>query len=336
MQNNFIFFVVKIFSWSPFCRISDDRFFGEIRRGETQKHNLRISLFSFNMGKWILHLFTYNFTNMKPKFLFVLNLSKVHIYPDLNRLGANYNVYENELKQITEQEKLSIQKDALAHKVTQIETVKNQTFNKFLAYLSISVFILPLYSAQFNKIYSIESIYKKTFIIILAYLFINLIYFFYKFIKVKSVERVTFNSIRSSQDPLITFILMLYYEWRSMVQESTYQVTLIKNIEKYIMAIISWSLIILFVYNIIQYNEEFHKIEQKSVPIEKSVTNIIHMKSANSFKDFLKNNNKTIVELEKALLDNRYEKILVVSNNKNVNYKKTMELINIYNVHTSK
>ena len=331
MLNKLSFIIIKILSYSPIFRITDDRLFGEVRKEFTDKENIRISLFSINIGDRIIHFFTYRFSDKKFKPFYILSLSKVHPFPNLKDINKSYDEYKDELSKIS-QEKYLTHKETLMHKISQIEAVKNKTFNKFLAYISIIAFILPLFSAQFTKLYSIEKSYQKIFVFYVIYLFINLICFIYKFIKVQGINRVTFRSIRRSPEPLMEFVLLLYYEWKTLTQESTFQVTIIKNIEKYMTAIIIWCIAFISIYNLDQYISENYHLNHKPMHVQNTNSNFIHLKDSNSLKEFLKDNNQQLDQIKEGLLENKYVKVVVLSDNQNNNYKKLLEFLHTYNI----
>lgn len=254
LDSRIVLSIIKFFSYMPLLTFSDDRYFGEIRKSQIVYNHLRFSIFSVKLGVRSYYLITWTKTN-KIKLFFSQNLYMVQKYPDEDRLNNIYDKYESELKLlgINNEDTKLIHKEALQYKISETEQIKNSTFNKFLAYLALIVFIIPLFSDYFENIYKYKEVYQLIFIVFIVYQCINLMMLSYSFIKVKSVDRVTFTSIRKSQKALDHFILMLFYEWRSQEQEKTMQVSLIKNIEKYIVSIVLSCFFLLIVHNVIHY-----------------------------------------------------------------------------------
>lgn len=247
-----VLIIIKFLSYMPLLTFSDDRYFGEIRKSQIDCNHLRFSIFSIKLGVRSYYLLTWTKTN-KIRLFFSQNLYMVQNYPDEVSLDNTYDEYKSELLDNNNEDAKLIHKEALQYKISETEQIKNSTFNKFLAYLALIVFIIPLFSDYFENIYKYKKVYQLIFIIFILYQCINIMILSYSFIKVKSVPRVTFKSIRKSEKTLDDFILMLFYEWRSQEQEKTMQVSLIKNIEKYIVSIVLSCFFLLIVHNVIHY-----------------------------------------------------------------------------------
>ncbi|MEK4640039.1 hypothetical protein NST14_28345 [Bacillus sp. FSL W8-0519] len=324
------YFSIKLLSYSPLLRFTDDTTFGEITETITK---LRFSLISFNTGQWIFHFLTTIKDNNTRTFNYfkILKLKEVQNLPDLNAIDTKYNNYEIYVNTLSDEDCV-IHKDALQYKLSQIEARKNKAFNKYLAYIAIVALILPLYASFFNKLYDLKDYYTVIFTIILLYSSFNLLLFISSFIKIKNAPRVTFRSIRNSSAPAKALTLALYYDWLVSDEESTVQVTIIKNIEKYMLTIISISLLFLVTFNIVEYTK---KSTVKNSVVEKSKDNhseMLTLDTSSDPKQFLYINKDVFAKIENTLLKNNVTKVIIVYNKSkmNDNYQRILNLINTY------
>lgn len=325
-MNKNLFICLKFLSWIPFFRATDDSNFGDMKRNSIIV-NLRFSLISFNLGKRIYHFITLKNLTLKP--FYVLNLDNVSKYDSI--IESNGDMYDQYKVEIYTKENHNPvpEKEYLLHKITQIETSRNKTFNKFLAYIAIFALILPLYGSKITNISQYINTYKIIFLIVLIYIFINFSLFLYAFISVKKIKRTRFRSIRNSQNPSIELNSSLYYELLNLETESTYFVTIIKNIEKYIISFIVWSLLILVILN---GEEFFKKMDSDNELNVNQRNNLISFQITTNFNDFIKTNNSGLMEIQDGLLKNKYEKIIVVTNlEKNNISSKLLTLLELYN-----
>ncbi|HFK1531036.1 TPA: hypothetical protein ACGXM6_004851 [Bacillus cereus] len=326
LMTNLKYFLIKILSYSFFLRFTDDTNFGTITKNSQE---FRISLISFNVGQWIFYIITIKKDNGRWKFncFKILKLKDIQDLPDLIVIDRKYNNYESSLTS----QNYDIHREALQYKISQLEDQKNKSFNKYLAYIAIIALIIPLYSSYLIKLYNLNEIYLTVFSIALLYSFINLLLFIYSFIKIKATPRKKFSFIRQSSDATKAQTLTLYYDWLVLNDESTEQVTIIKNIEKYMIAIISISIVFVGIINAVEYKE---KSSGKKTIIEKSIDNnseIFHFDISGG-SEFLYNNKESFSKIESRLLKNKDLKIIIIynKNNINANYQRILNLINTY------
>lgn len=333
-MNRFLYCIFKILSYSPVLRITDDSKFNEITKKSTK---LRISLFSFNLGIRSCYFFTYNFSTKKKSLKFILNLYDVLEYD--KRIKKNGDDYDNYLKELSSKpsskrnnklnEKILIEKEYILYKISEEMSIKNKTFNKFLAYLAIIALIIPLYASKLTNILSYAGIfgYKIIFAILLIYCFINLVCLIYSFIKIKEFERTKFSSLRKDKHPSVLNNALLYYEMKNKNVESNMEVSIIKNLEKYVFFIIIISSIILITSNV-----ETWKVKDKKhygEEIKASENKSILLKSELSINRFIKTNKEKINVINNSILSGKYEKVLIITNKKNhlqTDLKKLFEL----------
>lgn len=327
LKSKILLFLCKLLSYSPILRITDDLRFGEIKNCSLER--LRISLLSFNLGKRIIHLFTYCIKDKEIKIVKIINLEKVCNYPN-DKADEAYDSYKKEIKTVSDDNVL-VHKETLMYKINQLEVTKNKTFNKYVAYIAIIALILPLYGTQLSKLYNFIGTYKALFLIALVYVLVNLLLFFNDFIKVRGYSRTLFSSIRKSDTPLKEFTESLYYEWLTIKSESNFQVTLIKNVEKYMIGFVMISVLLLASHTIEKYITKV----QSSIDLPNSISStssaIIHLSESQSDSDFMKTNNLELTSLKDRLLYKNIDKLIILYNKKNSSFVALIKFLDIYN-----
>lgn len=319
-----LFYIMKVLSWSPFFRISDD---SNYNRLDFNWEKLRVSFLSITLGIWSFYLLSWT-KDSKLKFFSKLNLKRVQ---DLNDNSKNYDIqYEKYLEELTDSEKHSknklIEKEFLLRRLNEIEIQNSKVFNKFLAYIAILVFLIPLYANKITQLTPYILTYKIIFILIMVYSVLNILFISYEFLKVKGIRKVTFNEIRTSGENVEeNFIAILFYEWKHRNKESRLEVSLIKNLEKFM-----WILVVLSLCIVVISNLESKTIQFKSQEI-KSSQNLINfsLETKTSAYDFFEINNHKIKIVIDSILDEKYNKVIVISNNSHIN-EKISELLSLY------
>lgn len=325
LKNKILLFLCKLLSYSPIFRITDDSRFGEIKNSSLGQ--LRISFFSFNLGKRIFYLFTYCLKTKELKIGKIINLEKVCNYPN-DLANAAYDSYKKEIETV-DVDKVSIHKETLMYKINQLEATKNKTFNKYVAYIAIIALILPLYGAQLSKIHNFIGNYKVIFLIALVYVLVNLLLFFNDFMKVRGYSRTLFDSVRKSDSPLKEFTELLYYEWLTIQSENNFKVTLIKNIEKYMIGFVIISVLLLASHTTEKYMAKSHG----SIDIQNNISSsssVIHLSESQSDSDFIKINDLELTSLKNQLLYNNIDKLIILYNEKTTSYSVLKRFLNMY------
>lgn len=338
-----IYILYKLLSFSPLLNVSDDNFFGKVTKNST---NIRFSLFSFNLGQSIIYLFSFrkinNTNNNRISFeIFkVLKLKEVQNLPNLNEIKRKYNGFERHLN--FNVNNYDVYKETLLYKITQVEARKSKSFNKYLAYIAIIAFIIPLYSSQFAKFYSLNNFYKVFFLIPLLYLFCNLLLFVFAIIRIETVNRTRFNFIRNSQNPLKAMNLALYYDWLVLEDESTVQTSIIKNIEKYMICIAIWSILLIMTLNVVQYVENNQMGEKGEYVTFKgrnitSTSEVFYLDTQTNSMEFLKENEKFFSQTKSDLLESKIDKIILIKNKgvENQQYYRILNFINTYDINNT-
>lgn len=335
-MNRDIYIFFKFLSFLPILRVTDDSNFGEIKMN-SKKENLRFSLISFNIGKKIIHLVTFNnFEINRPMFrwLTIIQLNIVSKFEELiEKNGDKYDEYKVELDS-KDSDKVESEKEYILHKISQTESSRNKTFNKFLAYIAIFALILPVYIPKITSMTSYFRSYKAVISVVLIYLFLNFVLFITEFIKVRKIKRTLFSSIRNSSIPTKELNASLYYEWLNIEAEGNYDVSLIKNMEKYMLALIAWSTLIMVILNsegVINHIFDNPEINLKHQNNRDS--KLVSFKSTENegINTFLKKNNTEISKIQAGLIENEYSSVIIVSNKENELNSKLLNLIRLYN-----
>lgn len=308
--------------------MTDDTRFGQINSKSLQR--LRISLISFNFGKKLIHLLTFCFKTKELKLVKIIDLERICKYPDEEKASNAWELYKEEIKEASD-ETILLQKEALTYKIYQLETTKNRTFNKYVAYIAIVALVLPLYESELSKLYEYFKNYKIVFVIGLVYTLINLLFFFNEFMKVRGYSRTTFNSVRKSKTPLKELTESIYYEWFTIKSETEFQVTLIKNIEKYMKSFVVISILLLVSNNFEKYLEKGSGNKVIISNNDNSLTTLTHLyDESKSNEDFLRMNDLELTKLKSKLLYNNIDKIIIISNEKTSNYKTLVNFLEMY------
>lgn len=313
-MNNCLYYIFKILSYSPLFRVTDDDRFNEITKNHSK---LRLSLLSFNLGIKSYHIISYNFSEQNFKFLFVLNLyDVVNYYEKIVKNGDDYDDYLKELSKEGDKNK-SIEKEFILYKISEEMNTKNRTFNKFLAYLAIIALIIPLYASKLTNLtsYTGKLPYKIIFAILLIYCFVNLLYLMHSFIRIKGYKRTLFNSLRKSKQPDSLVNALLYYEMKNKAVESNMEISIIKNLEKYIILIISISSLVLIFSNIETWksNNEKHYVEKNKSSEYRSIL----LNSEVNSNMFIKANKDKIEDVNNDIISGEFKKVLIISNDNN-------------------
>jgi len=312
-MNKYVFYIFKILSYSPLFRITDDDRFNEVTKKSTK---LRISLLSFNLGVKSYHFISWILLNHEKSGIFILNLYDVMEYDErINKNGDDYDDYLKELNTKTNEKRL-IEKEYILYKISEETNIKNKTFNKFLAYLAIIALIIPLYASKLTNLasYTGQLSYKIIFSILLIYCFTNLVCLIHSFIRIKGYHRTLFSSLRKDKQADSLINALLYYEMKNKSVESNMEVSIIKNLEKYVVLIIIISSLVFIVSNIENWkisSEKNHVEESKNLK-SKSLL----LKSELNINMFIKTNKNKIDDVNNDILSEKYGKVLIISNKK--------------------
>lgn len=244
--------LVKILSFSPILNFSSPSNFGEIlvQDNKLKQSDINYSLLNLKLGTIYISLLTrkVNDDSMEWRMYNIVNLKNIQNLPDYTKIDKVYDEYEIFLKSSTQQninsykEILSVYKDKIESKMSYID-------NKINFYMAITAIVVPLHASLFSN-ESTGVIDKPFFLVLLftlCYQYLNLVILLYEYMKVKAGKEVTLKSLLRSKNPDVSGLLMLYYHYMIQCDRSVLNVSLLKNIEKYIVFIFITSLFIFFV-----------------------------------------------------------------------------------------
>jgi hypothetical protein len=280
-----------------------------------------------DLGKRIIHLITYCIKTKEIKIAKIINLEEVCNYPN-DEAGEAYDAYKEELETARD-DKVLIHKEAITYKINQLEGTKNKTFNKYVAYIAIIALILPLYGTQLSKLHNFTDDYKLLFLVALVYVLVNLLLFFNDFMKVRGYNRTLFSSIRNSDTPLKELTELLYYEWLTIKNESNFQVTLIKNIEKYMIWFVIISVLLLASHTVEQHISKVHS--SIDIQTSSSSSTLTHLTESPSDGDFMKINDLELTNLKDRLLYSNIDKIIILYNEESSSFLALVKFLDMYN-----
>lgn len=149
----------------------------------------------------------------------------------------------------------------------------------------------------------------------------------------KSFSRVTFRDIRNERRQGVAekkLNAMLFYEWRLHNNESTFEVSIIKNIEKYMFVLIIWSGLIVVGSTFEQAIKKTNDDNQVQSVQEDAAIVTLKLKTENNFHDLAKSNKEEIEKIKGNVLQGNYKKLIVVSEKDNKLSKDVIRLLNLY------
>lgn len=340
-MNEWAYRIFYFFSLLPIFRMTCDEGFGAIRKDKTL---LRFSLLSLNVGKHILHFCTFQwFWGTPPQgvnrenFRIFRIISLLKVQKPLDQQSFDQKVADHKLIVVNNPPNREAIKEALFYKSGQLTDTKNRTFNKYLAYLAIVAFLIPIfvpYLTNLKKINQYDNLFQWLVYIIVFYLainFYNLLVFFLEYIKVKSYKRYSYGDVRDSPDPSIELIQMVYYEKYLSDFESIGEVTVIKNIEKYIKGIVLMSIFLFIVHNASVQFKPDPKLELKQTG-SSAVYSLDLSKPQNQLYD---GQDVLLDRLSKDLREGEIKEVILIrpGDGNEENFKRILYLIQSLNVH---
>ncbi|CAM3710297.1 hypothetical protein MALU111345_18570 [Marinicrinis lubricantis] len=338
-----LYVFLKLLSYIPVFRVTDDDNFGTIRKNSNE---FRVSLVSLNVGPWIVFLCSFGFARRsKPEYkapkkfrlFYMLDLMKSgrtlsdEKYEDLKTKHESFLLYNEDPN------KRNALKDTLLYKINQVMGKSNQTFNKFVAYLAAIAFILPLFIPSALKLtelgqkpipiqigYGISAAY-------LALNFMNIFLLFFYFIKVKTTSRFLYSSVKNADDPEAAYLNGVYMDYQQRDVDSTNQVSLILNVERYMMGIIILGLLLIATHNL---DGAFGNRTTKDI-ITVGDIQVLHLDVTNSAAHVFKKNAEMLQTIQKDLLEHRIEQIIVIrtKDDEEANAQRVTDFFRVNNVH---
>lgn len=339
-----MYWLLKLLNVSPVLRVTDDTNFGTIEKSFTE---LRLSLISITLGPYIIFLFSYGFranNTSHPKgfrFYYHLNFNDVHPrdidIDKIKQLKDNHLLF---LRTNNDSNKHAAYLETIKAKLEQAKDKRGKTFNKFLAYLAVIAFVLPLFIPPLLKIRELSHYplwIQVVFYFLAVYLFllfINMGYFLYRFVAVRNSIRFMYKEVKEATDPNEALINGLYTDYQVMDKESIIDVGVLRNIEKYMIGIGMISILIMGLYILTLPLKEQQTNADKPT-ISNYAGDVFKIPLNQSSEEMLKQSASFLNSLQSNLIGNNYRQIIIMRSGENFeeNYSRIKNIIDSYNVH---
>lgn len=252
--------IIVLLGMSPIFNFSCPSNFGEINYNDVIEHSkeMYFSLFSFKVGS-IYFLFitkrigeTGYFFEMVRK----VSLNDIQKLPRYERINEKYDEYITYLfgnsydKRKTGKFNKDIEKEINSYsEILEIYLDKTNrtselTTNKINLYTAIVAVIMPLQANFFKLNNNSIGMFLFMLLLLLLYQYVNLFLFFFRYIKVKEYTELIPGNFITKKNAKAEVLLMKYYNGMLQEDKNLYNVTILKNIEKYFRYSLIISLII--------------------------------------------------------------------------------------------
>ena len=239
--------IVKILSFSTILNFSCPSSFGEVIIKENLQENIYLSLFNFKLGKRYFSFCTKKIGEENSRFYFFncTCLENIQSLPDYKKIDIKYDKYSDFLNSDMKRKNLASYKEMFSIYQERVQNTRSSTENKINLYMAITAIVLSSQLAliPFKKD-NFDNIFYWLILISLIYQYVNLILFIFEYIKVKAVKEISIETSIKSADAEKKLLLMQYYNYMVERESNTFNITLLKNIEKYIWCILGMSLFI--------------------------------------------------------------------------------------------
>lgn len=248
-------------SYSPILNFSCPENFGDIDDNTKDKKTF-FSLICIKFGLCYATFISVKVDKQKlinygerEKYIFrIIRLSQFQ-FIDYSNLNNKYNKYEQYLKSKNDKDKEDYAK-ALTANINDLRAKVQSNQNKVNFYMVIITMFFSIYTSSFyfqditkTDSYLFNSHLLTLLLLIgLAYQFFNVFCFIAKYSQIKSFKEITLTSQIHSCMPLNNRILVLYYNCLLLKNATTLDVTLIKNIQKYILFMLTFTLLVPITY----------------------------------------------------------------------------------------
>lgn len=202
------------------------------------KDDCRFSIFSFGWGARKFYFFTIK--NRKWNFLKMINLQEIHSIISETEANEKKSSYFSHIRNLDDS-KVNEEIEYLIYRIDSENNIKNMAFNKINSFNTVALIFIPL---LLNSGFKIAINYKNTVNIIVTlsfiYTLVNVIVWFFDYLKVKESCRSQFRELKSGVSQSITHedilkkkATLYYFDWINIKSEREVMVTYVKNIERY-------------------------------------------------------------------------------------------------------
>ncbi|OCZ49918.1 hypothetical protein [Dehalobacter sp. TeCB1] len=326
-MNKKYFWFIYLLSLSPILSVTDDDNFGDITR-ETKL--FRISLLNLCFGVQSFYLFTYK-KGDGFKLFECLNLR--HFAIEESVILEKVDNYRKTIESKTDAD-INIHIKDLQYKIEKEEAIKNGSFNKMVAYNTLTLLAVGLTIPYLVNIYKIveHQFFYILFIFIFAYNFTNILAHILEILRVNTILRSSFGDLKKSQNTLHEFAASLYLDWYAVKDEARIFVSYVKNIEKYIKIILFYFVLFICIYNFLAYNEN----KLPSVPANNASTYILNF-SLDERDIFSPQNLTQFDRVREGLITDKITQVIIVKSpslkSREIDvYQKILSLLKTYNI----
>ncbi|MCT3306653.1 hypothetical protein EFP30_09840 [Lactiplantibacillus pentosus] len=251
----------NLLSYSPIFNFSCPENFGDID-ANTKGKKIFFSLICIKIGLCYATFISVkvdkqkliNHGNLEKYGLRIIRLERLQ-FIDYDKINKKYNEYEQYLEDKSDRDKQDYAK-MLTSSINDLHTKEQSNQNKVNFYMVIITIFFSVYTSSFYfkditkaNSYSFSSHSLTLLLLIgLAYQFFNTFCFIAKYSQIKSFNEIKLSSQIHSSTPLNNRILVLYYNCLLLKNTTTLDVTLIKNIQKYILFMLTFTLLVPITY----------------------------------------------------------------------------------------
>lgn len=305
----------KIAHYFPLFHVSDDDQFGDIGE-KTQKENLRYSILTLWLGKYLIHILSIK--NRKPSLVKVLDLDIIlHKAHKVNE--QSINKYTEALNNFNE-ETIRDHMEALKLKIDEEQNRFSTTLNKTAIYNAALLVVLTVAFPYLLKLFEIKSIFLFIWVLFGLLFYASALILSFKMLKITSINSFGFNDVAKSDNSLHGLAAGLYFRYKHANVEADRIVSYNTNLQKNTRQFLAWALIALVVLNAQGLFEEINTPVPKPVGIYQlnhEMSNITDMQSLN--------------KIEKGLLAGQSARI-IINGGKEDQVEKVHNILDFYNV----
>lgn len=250
-------YLYYIMSRFPIFSFTFDKLFHDFSMTDNVnfKDDCRISVFSFGFGARKLYFLTKK--NRKCAFAKIINLTDAHRVISVAEATEKKDNYFTHISNFNVL-KVNEEVEYLRYRIDSENDTKNMAFNKINSFNTVALIFIPL---LLNSGFKLVINYKNTFNIIMTisfiYSLINVITWFFDYLKVKESCRSRFAELKAKVDSsgedldiLKEKATLYYFDWINIKSEREVMVTYVKNIERYF-KISLVIILILVIHNVI-------------------------------------------------------------------------------------
>ncbi len=305
----------RIAHYLPILHVSDDDQFGDIGE-QTEKRNLRYSLFTIWIGKYLIHILSIKDCHLSV--LKVLNLDVI--------LDNTFKVNKESIKKYNEalgnfeDDTVRDQMEALKFKIEEERSRYNTTLSKTAIYNAALLVALSVAFPYLFKLYEIKSTLFIVLVLFGLTFYVSALILSFRMLRITSINSFRFNDVAKSDNSLRGLAAGLYYRYKYANVEADRIVSYNTNLQKNTRQFLAWALIALIALN----------AQGLIGKINKPVTQPVGIYHMNREKSKI-TNLQTLNKIEKRLLSGLDARIIITGRNED-QVEKVHSILDFYNV----